>query len=1119
MESRSFKNDDLLQNLANSRIHHMNRNPTSESCLSGEALQLLSGLTITAENYEALVQLLYDHTASNQSQTKGVAEDEISKHLLEICALVLLPVLIKLLPIGTRTRWKARNAKLNEEQLTSQTFLTFLSLQALCMDNTEDSAAKKRRSSPVRQNVRRQPHRHSTIDALPASLSLKCAVCHGEHHMLRPEHRATECRVKNRGWGLHHFLVLMSSNQQAQRQAEPDDHVPPLKQVSHRSKKGNNLPCIARQHTRFSQNPVSNSEAVLNKSWSWKIRRGPRLGWSGRDCNREGNRRYSLHPNIGQKSWFQTKPSEVGPCPVRRLEAPPTFADSKGARREAPCPRVNRRRFLINTGFTAQKEDNMECTLKKFWELESIGHQHQEEKMTQDLIRLPDNRPLAEHRLQTIERSIRKDLVKRLEYIAVTGEYLRNGWAEEKMVNGELKCRVVFDGSVKYGGVSLNECLETDPNLQADLADIEKMYLQVGLRVEDRDACRFLWRNCSQDEPVRAYRLTRVCFGLACSPYFAINVIKAHAKQNPEECDEVIKRALCNMFVHDLVISCDEESEVAELIRRVPVFLKRGRFHLKKWASNRAELLATLPRTEVSKIGDRELSKALGVYWLKDEDVITFKPPTDSTTQSRATKRQLLSLVAKAKMMFQWLWTTELSWDSPLPPKISKQWRRWQEELKKLLEVKLSRPWIREPWTQQARCESGAMDGAPRLRRCIQGSIRCLRLPESRVHGCANLGEINDSENPGDTNKTNQPPETGADGSHAVRKIEAQSDSRLDQGLLPALLLSQAFTSWKPFVAYRMKWPKEPAELDKNDKTLMSEQKTIKVLTTQVNEEGIERVIDPFRYNSYERLIRVTTYCLRFTRNVQLPLTEREKRDVLEHPDIAPTLLQIESKLEVMEAEKRIRRSRQSNEDGLLRTDGRLRQSTLPPESKHPILLPSHHPVVELLIRNQHIRQLHASVNQTLVAIRIRFWIIKARNTVKKVIQSCPICRRINAQPYQLVERVEESAPFSHTGVDFAGPLYTRSDTRARNPSTNKTYISFFTCMVTRAVHLEIVREQTASCFLNALRRFISRRGRPRVIQSDNFRSFKLADEFLRRLFHSAEWNEVQSKLNEERTE
>ncbi|XP_003369453.1 Pao retrotransposon peptidase family protein [Trichinella spiralis] len=45
-------------------------------------------------------------------------------------------------------------------------------------------------------------------------------------------------------------------------------------------------------------------------------------------------------------------------------------------------------------------------------------------------------------------------------------------------------------------------------------------------------------------------------------------------------------------------------------------------------------------------------------------------------------------------MMFQSLWTLGLSWDSPLPPKISKQWRSWQEELKKPSQIKLSRPWL-----------------------------------------------------------------------------------------------------------------------------------------------------------------------------------------------------------------------------------------------------------------------------------------------------------------------------------------------------------------------------------------------------------------------------------------
>ncbi|KRY33242.1 hypothetical protein T01_14441 [Trichinella spiralis] len=84
------------------------------------------------------------------------------------------------------------------------------------------------------------------------------------------------------------------------------------------------------------------------------------------------------------------------------------------------------------------------------------------------------------------------------------------------------------------------------------------MYLQVRLQVEDRDACRFLWSNCSQHTPARVYLLTRL----------TINVINAHVKQNPEECDEVIQRALSNIHVDNLLMSYDEKSEMAELIRR-----------------------------------------------------------------------------------------------------------------------------------------------------------------------------------------------------------------------------------------------------------------------------------------------------------------------------------------------------------------------------------------------------------------------------------------------------------------------------------------------------------------------------------------------------------------------
>ncbi|KRX52695.1 hypothetical protein T09_12760 [Trichinella sp. T9] len=59
------------------------------------------------------------------------------------------------------------------------------------------------------------------------------------------------------------------------------------------------------------------------------------------------------------------------------------------------------------------------------------------------------------------------------------------------------------------------------------------------------------------------------------------------------------------------------------------------------------------------------------------------------------------------------------------------------------------------------------------------------------------------------------------------------------------------------------------------------------------------------------------------------------------------------------------------DQDGFLRICGQLRRSTLPPEFKHPVL--QHNQLVlEMLIKNHHVRQMHASDNQTLVAIRTR---------------------------------------------------------------------------------------------------------------------------------------------------
>ncbi|KAF8783386.1 hypothetical protein HNY73_013551 [Argiope bruennichi] len=159
-----------------------------------------------------------------------------------------------------------------------------------------------------------------------------------------------------------------------------------------------------------------------------------------------------------------------------------------------------------------------------------------------------------------------------------------------------------------------------------------------------------------------------------------------------------------------------------------------------------------------------------------------------------------------------------------------------------------------------------------------------------------------------------------------------------------------------------------------------------------------------------------------------------------------------------------------------LRITGRLGKTThLSTYEKHPIILPPKVKLTKLLIWESHKRVFHSGVSHTLVLGR------------------CTIYKRFNSFPGSQVIaplsdiRVEQSAPFTIIGVDFAGPLFVKD-------SINKQYILLITCAATRSVHLELVGDLTTDTFLLAFRRFISRRGLCSVVVSDNARIFKRAE-------------------------
>jgi len=75
--------------------------------------------------------------------------------------------------------------------------------------------------------------------------------------------------------------------------------------------------------------------------------------------------------------------------------------------------------------------------------------------------------------------------------------------------------------------------------------------------------------------------------------------------------------------------------------------------------------------------------------------------------------------------------------------------------------------------------------------------------------------------------------------------------------------------------------------------------------------------------------------------------------------------------------------------------------------------------------------------------------------------------------------------PFSSVGIDCFGPFYVK-----RGRSQEKRYGCLFTCLGIRAIHIEKLHSMEADSFVNALSRFIARRGNPIMIRSDNGTNF-----------------------------
>lgn len=195
------------------------------------------------------------------------------------------------------------------------------------------------------------------------------------------------------------------------------------------------------------------------------------------------------------------------------------------------------------------------------------------------------------------------------------------------------------------------------------------------------------------------------------------------------------------------------------------------------------------------------------------------------------------------------------------------------------------------------------------------------------------------------------------------------------------------------------------------------------------------------------------------------------------------------------------------DEDKIIRVGGRLGQidsSILSRDLVKPVILSSKNHVSMLLVRHYHEMCNHQGRHITEGAIRnAGFWIVGAKRLISGILHKCVTCRKCRRNTeHQImadlpVDRLSPGPPFSYVGVDVFGPWEVVARRTRGGIAHSKRWAALFTCLTTRAIHIEVLEEMSSSSFINALRRFIAIRGNVKEFRSDRGTNFVGAIEDL----------------------
>ena len=319
-------------------------------------------------------------------------------------------------------------------------------------------------------------------------------------------------------------------------------------------------------------------------------------------------------------------------------------------------------------------------------------------------------------------------------------------------------------------------------------------------------------------------------------------------------------------------------------------------------------------------------------------------------------------------------------------------------------------------------------------------------------------------------------------------------------------------------------------------------------------------------YSKYSRLIRiiarlfyaVDVFCKRT--NVPFTLTNvyRNKAEIYL---IKSTQKQFySSEIALLQKNLRIKKGSQLlphnvfiDEDGVLRSEGRLLKDDITGEQKMPIILPaSKHSF--LLLQHIHESNRHASYGSVLQIVTQKYFILKAPSQIEKVIKGCVRCQRHNNRKHlekmasfpdcRLPQKTTESQAFTMVASDYSSairvqrfnlePLHTalqqtpfnvrvkakkkpgrpskkekeRSEAEENNEKNySLAYIAVYLCLYSRAIHIELLPSESVNHQVLSLLRLVAARGAPKVLVTDSAANYKNAVHYINTF--QAKWREV----------